>query len=113
MSKFTHKVGQQLSKEYYKLLKNENIDLMMIITNWMLTLMTRCFELEVLGKIWDMMLLCRMEEEFIVKLCVEVLGQFEEQVVGGDGNGFQVLSKGKLDEIKQEKVVDLMQKYGI
>lgn len=50
----------------------------MFILDWMYSLFTKCFELDCIGKIWDLLFVNQFEERFIIKVIIEIIQSVKE-----------------------------------
>lgn len=78
----------------------------------MFSLFTKCFELDTIGKVWDVLLLNGMDERVLVNVVVEIVCAFEEEVLGFDDGGevdamgvCMFLKRGKVDEVRERGIL--------
>jgi hypothetical protein len=61
----------------HEFLDENKLDYKLFVLDWIFSLFTRCFELDTIGKIWDVLLLNGMEEKILVNVVVEIVCAFE------------------------------------
>lgn len=74
-----------------------NIDVKMIVIDWIMTLFSRVFQLDSILNIWDLLLAHRMQSYILEELCVVVLLSRKPYLKEEDSSALAKLMKsGKL-----------------
>jgi hypothetical protein len=56
---------------------SNQLDYKLFVLDWMFNLFTKCFELDTVGKVWDLLLLNSLEEKILINVIVEIICSFE------------------------------------
>lgn len=82
----------------------------MLAVNWVMTMFTRCFQLDSILNVWDILLVNKLSEGIMTELCVAVLVARKNAMFecGDTSKLMKTLIHGKLDLAEEEWVLEYM-----
>ena len=80
----------------------------MLAVNWVMTLFTRCFQVDSILNIWDILLANDLTEGILVEICAALMVVRKKEILKCDNMGqvVKMLLHGRLDLVEEEWVLE-------
>ena len=83
---FEHRVRRG-DENLYLRIKKEKIDVRIFLLNWIMTLFTRVMDLDLVARLWDILLCNELSEKIIIEVCYHLLVSFKGKIMDEDLEG--------------------------
>lgn len=68
-------------------IKELNLDVRVLLLNWVMTLFTRVMDLDLVGRLWDIIFLNEISEQIILEVCFQLLEINSKKILDEDLDG--------------------------